>query len=667
MRRLLLFLTFSTLCFGVVNAQKVGDSFLDNEIGYRVTNVDPLEVAMVAKGPNIKYSGDIVIPQSVQNGGNTFAVTSIDLRAFYNCSGLTSVNIPSSVTAIGNHAFFGCSSLTSITIPNGVTVIEQSTFSGCTSLATINLPNSIVSIDLNAFEGTKWYSDLADGVVYINNILYAYKGTMPENTEIVVNNGTATIAKDAFKNCANLTSITIPNSVTTIGESAFEGCTGLTTVDIPNSITTYNSSVFNGCTSLTSITIPEGVTSIGGSTFYGCSNLAYVTLPQSILSLGTYAFYGCGNIKKITCYAKQVPTINLNVFSTRADIFDTLLVPVKSKEAYEGTQRLIQFSGKVFGLCEVKVESINNSYGTANSDKALVVENKTATLTATPAVGYHFTRWSDGNTSNPRAITVVSDTTLTAEFDINVYNVTAIAENGTVTGATKYGHGAVATLSATANNGYHFTQWSDGEKNSTRTITVTSNITFTALFAPNVYNITTSATNGSITGGGEHNYGSNVTLTATAANGYHFTQWSDGVKDNPRSITVTSDITLSAEFASDAEQNNQEEGENNSGENQEGNENNGNGETNNQEGDKNNDVAISENEASKLLVYPSPATSVITIGGVEANSLVKVYNINGVIVVATMLDGNSLNVSNLAKGTYIVETENGATARFVKQ
>ena len=126
---------------------------------------------------------------------------------------------------------------------------------------------------------------------------------------------------------------------------------------------------------------------------------------------------------------------------------------------------------------------------------------------------------------------------------------------------------------------------------------------------------------------------------------------------------MVSDITFTAVFAKDSEQGNgdaQEEGGNT-------NNNENNGETNNQEGDKNNNVAISENEAAKLLVYPSPATSVVTIDGVKPNSQVKVYNINGAMVVATTLDGNSLNVTNLAKGTYIIEIENGTTARFVKQ
>ena len=61
-----------------------------------------------------EYSGNIVIPESVLYGGQTYKVTSIGSCAFYDCTGVTSVTIPNSVTSIGTMAFAGCSSLTSI-------------------------------------------------------------------------------------------------------------------------------------------------------------------------------------------------------------------------------------------------------------------------------------------------------------------------------------------------------------------------------------------------------------------------------------------------------------------------------------------------------------------------------------------------------------------------
>ena len=174
---------------------------------------------------------------------------------------------------------------------------------------------------------------------------------------------------------------------------------------------------------------------------------------------------------------------------------------------------------------------------------------QTANITATPAEGYHFVKWSDGDTNPTRTITVTDNVTLTAEFAINVYTVTLSTQNGTVTGAGEYEHGTEVTLTATPNEGYHFVKWSDGETNVTRSITVTSNVTLTAEFAINVYTVTLTAENGIVTGDGEYNHGTEVTLTATPNEGYHFVKWSDGDTNPTRTITVTDNVTLTAEFA----------------------------------------------------------------------------------------------------------------------
>ena len=78
-------------------------------------------------------------------------VTSIGDRAFWDCSGLTSVTIPDGVTSIGGDAFSGCAALTSVEIPNGVTAIGGSTFSNCIRLAKVTIPKSVTSIGKNAF------------------------------------------------------------------------------------------------------------------------------------------------------------------------------------------------------------------------------------------------------------------------------------------------------------------------------------------------------------------------------------------------------------------------------------------------------------------------------------------------------------------------------------
>ena len=195
-------------------------------------------------------------------------------------------------------------------------------------------------------------------------------------------------------------------------------------------------------------------------------------------------------------------------------------------------------------------------------------------LTATPEYGYHFVKWSDGSTSNPRAIELTQDTTFTAEFAKNTYTISTTSANpewGTTAGGKSALYQDEVEISATPNYGYHFVQWSDreyicddwwdgvcywghwGDYNTepTRTIVVERDSVITATFAKNVYTITKNAEHGYISGNSSAEYLDYVTLTAVPDYGYHFTQWSDGLKDNPRIFRLTQDTTFTAEFAYD--------------------------------------------------------------------------------------------------------------------
>ena len=223
------------------------------------------------------YTGPVTIPERVTYDGATYSVTSIGEFAFKDCTGLTSVTIPTSVTSIGEEAFRCCTGLTSVTIPNSVTEIGYS-----------------------AFGGTPWYNNQPDGVVYIGKVAYEFKGEMASGTAINIKEGTVSISGYAFYGCTGLTSITIPNSVTSIGEFAFSGCTGLTSVTIPSSVTSIGKSAFSGCTGLTSVTIPNSVTTIGWSAFRGCAGLTSVTIPNSVTTIGWSAFEGCTALTSVT-------------------------------------------------------------------------------------------------------------------------------------------------------------------------------------------------------------------------------------------------------------------------------------------------------------------------------------------------------------------------------
>ncbi|MGM9826537.1 MAG: hypothetical protein ACI3Z8_08945, partial [Paludibacteraceae bacterium] len=178
-------------------------------------------------------------------------------------------------------------------------------------------------------------------------------------------------------------------------------------------------------------------------------------------------------------------------------------------------------------------------------------EGSTATLTATPLAHYHFVKWSDDVTTNPRDIQVTSDVTLTAEFAIDQHTVTASGANGTVSGTGTFNYGETVKLTATPDEHYHFVKWSDDVTTNPRDIEVTGNVSLTAEFAIDQHTVTASGTNGTVTGAGTFNYGETITLTAKPADHFHFVKWSDDVTTNPRDIQVTENITLTAEFAID--------------------------------------------------------------------------------------------------------------------
>ena len=133
------------------------------------------------------------------------------------------------------------------------------------------------------------------------------------------------------------------------------------------------------------------------------------------------------------------------------------------------------------------VQSANTAWGTV-SGGGLYQAGTVASISATPASGYRFKQWNDGNTQNPRTVTVVGNATYTAQFEaIPVRTITvAVADGhsamGTVSGGGNYREGQAVSISATATPGYRFKQWDDGNTQNPRTITVIHDATYTAEF-----------------------------------------------------------------------------------------------------------------------------------------------------------------------------------------
>jgi hypothetical protein len=266
-------------------------------------------------------AGAVAIPSSIpiQTGTNPdhspiytyYPVTSIGISAFYGCSSLTSVTIPSSVTSIGDNAFSGCSSLTSVTIPDSVTSILEGTFYGCTSLTSVTIPNNVTSIGGGAF----WGCTSLTSVTIPNNVTNIGSNAFRECsrlTSVTIGNSVTSIGDDAFPYCTSLNNVVIGNSVTSIGGAAFAGCTNLPSITIPNSVTNIGGGAFSECSSLTSVTIGNSVTSIGRAAFEG-DRLTSVTIPSSVTSIEYGAFYYCFSLTNV-CFEGNAPSAGIYIF-----------------------------------------------------------------------------------------------------------------------------------------------------------------------------------------------------------------------------------------------------------------------------------------------------------------------------------------------------------------
>ena len=425
---------------------------------------------------------------------------------FKNKSNLIKIILPENLNSIGEDAFFSCSSLTSITIPNSVTSIGKRAFRECKSLTSITIPNNITSIGGSAFRDCTSLTSITIGnnVTSIGYEAFQYCSSL---TFITIPNSVTSIEYNAFYNCSSLTSITIGNSVNSIGNKAFSYCSSLTSITIPNSVTSIGQFAFSDCKSLTSITIGNSVTSIEYNAFYNCSSLTSITIPNSVTSIGEAAFRACKNLTSIT-----IPN---SVTSIR-------------EKAFESCSSLTSIT--CLGSTPPKVSDLRANISTCT----LIV----------PKVAYtdylRHAYW--GQFLNIETI------------DVDYKKLTAIANNaewGVVEGGDYYDNGDEATLTATPNDGYRFVKWSDGNTENPRTVVVTQDSTFTAIFETNTFAITTAVNDdamGTVTEGGEYAYGEEITLTATANDGYRFAQWSDGNTENPRTIIVTQDSTFTAIF-----------------------------------------------------------------------------------------------------------------------
>lgn len=115
-----------------------------------------------------------------------------------------------------------------------VTEISSMAFNMCSSLEKISFPDTLIDAGYNSLNDTAWYKNQPDGPVYVGNILYGYKGAVPENTTLEIREGTRIISREALYGASGLVKVVIPDSIEYIGMSAFENCENLSEIVFPS-------------------------------------------------------------------------------------------------------------------------------------------------------------------------------------------------------------------------------------------------------------------------------------------------------------------------------------------------------------------------------------------------------------------------------------------------
>ena len=497
------------------------------------------------------YAESINIPEGI---------TSLNKNSFAGLK-ITSLTLPSTLNYIGEGALQECHQLQSITIPDNVTNIDKQAFAYCESLISVQLPENLHYIGESAFFNTGLQQiTIPENVWSIGN--YAFSYTQIKNISLTHTNcslgeyvfyetpmesaNLATTGKFMFgglNNIQNKTqnlsitliddltwispyafcstdiqSINIPSSILSIGEGAFFGCTDLQSVVFEgNSIEEFPTQLFSGCTALTEITIPEGVTTISEKVFENC-NLQKIIFPSTLDSIGAYNFsnyYGNSSIQNIEVYIPDLSQwLNLNFaredngslkgsnplscssnfYVNNEKLSDILTIPY---DVYDLNFDVLGLSIKNFVGIEIhnSVQTIKHPIEYSDDLKWIKIESQTP-----PALDY-YNFWGTTllvpcgcirayrDAENWKEFSEIWDIPYYYEFSVNrdfivddYYNLGYVD----IQQKPNCANDATLIIEADPRDGYHFAQWSDGNKDNPRTIQLTDHTYLTAEFAEGV-------------------------------------------------------------------------------------------------------------------------------------------------------------------------------------
>ena len=324
-----------------------------------------------------------------------------------------------------------------------------------------NPPTDLVIPSTVTYQGTTY------SVTLIGNGAFENCSSL---TTVTIPYSVTSIAGCAFGNCSSLTSIDIPNSVTSIGGGVFYGCSSLTSVTLPNNITELNysynsgfvnSGFFENCSSLTSIDIPNSVTSIGEQAFLGCSSLTSVTIPNSVTSIGNSAFYNCSSLTSLSIDMTSVS--NLSNTGLNTSILQNLTFGENVTSIASGAFNTSAFLQNITCLATTPPTLADNTVFPYPNIASLNVP--CGSLEAYSSATSFWNMFFAGRISE------------------NGYNVEVSVNDETFGSVAVESDCSSATLTATASDCYEFLRWNDGNTDNPRTVALTSDTSFTAIFA----------------------------------------------------------------------------------------------------------------------------------------------------------------------------------------
>jgi hypothetical protein len=287
------------------------------------------------------------------------------------------------VSEIANGAFQGCDELESVIIPNTVKKIGMYAFTGCTKLIDISFPESLEDVMGGALYDCAWYDNQPDGLIYVGNLLYRYKGTAPAGA-ITIKEGTTAVLDLAFFKQPNITSVVLPESVTSVHMQAFGDCPNLESVTLPTWLSVIEDYTFQNCSKLQNINLPLGLKKIGEEAFAGCSSLTNLEWPLQLKSIGVHAFYNCNNLDGIENISPNIERIGTDAFRNTTweskqtggylyihnvfyaytgEVTDSMHIEIKKGTTY--------ISGGAVSRCAAKI----NEYSTENVVSKITIPN----------------------------------------------------------------------------------------------------------------------------------------------------------------------------------------------------------------------------------------------------------------------------------------------------